>query len=160
ARMKGAAITDTSYHAIDCATCHEPHGLTTPDNSAHLIRNLATPTLADGTQVTTAGEGALCMECHQSRQNASKYVDTTVGSAYWGPHEGPQADMLAGTNGYTYGQEIPSSAHQYAVTNTCVDCHMQTVAATDPAFLKAGDHTFKTTWAPDGKPAVNLVAAC
>jgi len=37
---------------------------------------------------------------------------------HYRPHEGPQADMLMGTNGYTYGQTIPSSAHQYVTTNT------------------------------------------
>jgi hypothetical protein len=159
-RMNGGKITDTSYHAIDCATCHEPHGLTTPSNAAHLIRSMSSVTLADGTKVTTAGEGTLCMQCHQARQNASTYVDSTAGSAHFGPHEGPQADMISGTNGYTYGQKIPSSAHQYVVQNTCVDCHMQTVASTDPAFLNAGDHTFKTTYAPAGQPAENLVGAC
>ena len=160
AKMSGAAIKDTTYHAIDCATCHEPHGLTTPASDSHLIRNMASVKLADGTTIKTAGEGTLCMQCHQSRQNASTYVDSAAGSAHFGPHEGPQADMLAGTNGYTYGQKIPSSAHQYVVQDTCVNCHMQTVAATDPAFLNAGDHTFKTTYAPAGKPAENLVGAC
>ena len=160
ARMNGATtITDTSYHAIDCSTCHEPHGVTTPTADAHLIRNMASVTLADGTKVTKGGEGLLCMQCHQSRMKASD-VDTTPGSTYFGPHEGPQADMLMGTNGYTYGQKIPSSAHQYVTTNACVDCHMQTVAGTDPAFMQAGDHTFKTTYAPAGKPAEDLVGAC
>jgi hypothetical protein len=160
ARMSGATITDTSYHSIDCYTCHEPHGQTQPATAAHLIRNMASAKLADGTKVTAAGEGILCIQCHQARVNASTYVDSTAGSAHYGPHEGPQADMLMGANGYTYGQQIPSSAHQYVVNNTCVDCHMQTVAATDPAFLNAGDHTFKTTYAPTGKTPEDLVGAC
>jgi hypothetical protein len=162
AKMSGAAITDTTYRSIDCGTCHEPHGMTQPSNDAHLIRNMKSVTLAEGTKVssTTVGEGILCMQCHMSRQNASTYVDSTAGSAHFGPHEGPQADMVMGTNGYTYGQQIPSSAHQWVVGNSCVDCHMQTVATTDPAFLKAGDHTFKTTFAPAGKPAEDLVGAC
>lgn len=160
ARMNGATITDTTYHPIDCYTCHEPHGLTAPTNDSHLIRNMASATLGNGTKVTTAGEGILCIQCHQARVNASTYVDSTAGSAHYGPHEGPQADMLMGTNGYTYGETIPSSAHQYVVQDTCVACHMQTVASTDPAFMKAGDHTFSTTYAPTGKPAEDLVAAC
>jgi len=162
ARMNGATtITDTTYHSIDCYTCHEPHGVTQPTSDSHLIRNMASVTLIDGTKVTNAqaGEGILCMQCHQSRMAASA-VDTTPGSTYFGPHEGPQADMLMGTNGYTYGQTIPSSAHQYVTTNTCVDCHMQTVASTDPAFLKAGDHTFSTTYAPAGQTPEDLVGAC
>jgi hypothetical protein len=162
ARMNGATtITDTTYHAIDCYTCHEPHGVTQPASDTHIIRNMASVKLADGTKVTNAqvGEGILCMQCHQSRMAASA-VDTTPGSTYFGPHEGPQADMLMGTNGYTYGQTIPSSAHQYVTTNACVDCHMQTVASTDPAFMKAGDHTFSTTYAPAGQTPEDLVGAC
>ena len=37
-RMSGGTITDTTYHPIDCAACHEPHGFTatcqrfTPDS--------------------------------------------------------------------------------------------------------------------------------
>ncbi|HEX3744030.1 MAG TPA: multiheme c-type cytochrome [Bryobacteraceae bacterium] len=160
AKMNGASpITDTTYHSIDCYTCHEPHGDTTPSADAHLIRNMATVTLIDGTVVKDAGEGALCMQCHQSRMKASA-VDTTAGSAHFGPHEGPQADVLLGTNGYTYGLKIPSSAHHFVTTNACVDCHMQTVASTDPAFMKAGDHTFKTTYTPAGGTAEDLVGAC
>lgn len=162
ARMNGESpITETSYHSIDCYTCHEPHGMTQPTSDSHLIRNMASVTLADGTAVTSAqvGEGILCMQCHQSRMAASK-VDTTPGSTYWGPHEGPQADMFMGTNGYTYGQTIPSAAHSYVTTNGCIDCHMQTVASTDPAFMKAGDHTFSTTYAPAGQAPEDLVGAC
>jgi hypothetical protein len=68
--------------------------------------------------------------------------------------------MLAGTNGYTYGQKIPSSAHFDVVQDTCVNCHMQTVASNDPAFLQAGDHTFKASYAAAGQPKEDLVAAC
>ncbi len=50
--------------------------------------------------------------------------------------------MIEGVNAFTYGQIIPSSAHAHAVSNTCVTCHMQTLASTDPAYLHAGSHTF------------------
>jgi len=159
-RMSGAQITNTAFHAIDCATCHEPHGQTNPSSDAHLIRNMASATLADGTKITSAGAGTLCMQCHQARQNASAYVDTTSGSSHYGPHHSPQADMLAGTNGYTYGLKIPSSAHGDVVKDTCVNCHMQTVAGTDPGYMKVGDHTFKASYTPAGQAKQDLVAAC
>jgi nitrate reductase cytochrome c-type subunit len=145
---------DLSYMPINCQTCHEPHGDTIPTNSVHMIRTMAAVTLIDGTVVTNAGEGALCMECHQSRMEATDAA-TTPGSQYFGPHEGPQADMLEGVNGFTYGLAIPSSAHANAVTNTCVACHMQNIASTDPAFLHAGGHTFEMAY--DGE---DLVGAC
>ena len=157
-RISGSTTTNTAYMAINCQTCHEPHGATLPGTNApnpYIIRTLAAVTLMDGTVVTNGGEGSLCMQCHHSRQNAATYVPSTPGSSHYGPHEGPQADMLEGVNGYTYGQIIPSSAHANAVSNTCVTCHMQTIASTDPAYLHAGGHTFENAY--NGE---NLVAAC
>jgi hypothetical protein len=112
-------------------------------------------TLADGTKVTEGGTGLLCMNCHQSRRNAKVYAATTASSARFGPHHGPQGDMLQGTNGFTYNQKIPSSGHKFAVDDTCVTCHMQAVAETGKAFTQAGGHTFKVSW--DGG---SLTAAC
>jgi hypothetical protein len=157
-RIEGDTTTNTAYAPINCQTCHEPHGATLPGTNApnpYIIRTLAAVTLMDGTVITNAGEGLLCMQCHHSRQNAAVYAATSKGSAYFGPHEGPQADMLEGVNGFTYGQAIPSSAHANAVSNSCVACHMQTIASTDPAYLHAGGHTFENSY--NGE---DLVAAC
>jgi hypothetical protein len=160
-RMTGAKTVDTTFAAINCQTCHEPHGQTNPSSAAHLVRTRTPVTLADGTKISNAGEGALCMSCHQSRQNAQVYATTTAGSSHYGPHDGPQADMLEGANGFTYGKFIPSSAHAFVAKDTCVACHMQATATTDAAFLNAGGHTFKMGFTPTGsdKP-VQLVAAC
>ena len=160
-RINGVGPVDTSYQAITCQTCHEPHGVTKPTTAAHLVRTLEAVTLADGTKVTTAGAGTLCMNCHQARVNAATYAATTPGSTYFGPHEGPQADMVMGTNGFTYGEEIPSSAHGDAVADTCVTCHMQSPAMTDPAIGLVGGHTFMNSF-PGNKtiPAVQMVGAC
>ena len=154
-RIEGATTTNTAYAPINCQTCHEPHGITIPTNSVHQIRTMAAVTLMDGTVVTNAGEGLLCMQCHHSRLAASSITPATKGSSHFGPHEGPQADMLEGVNGFTYGLAIPSSAHAGAVTNTCVACHMQNIASTDPAFLHAGGHTFENSYNGEA-----LVGAC
>ena len=160
-RINGVGPVDVTYGAISCQTCHEPHGETTPADNAHIVRTLAAVTLADGTKITNGGTGTLCMNCHQSRQNALVYAAKTAGSAHFGPHEGPQADMIAGTNGYTYGKKIPSSAHGDVVEDTCVRCHTQTPAATDPALGQVGGHTFKMSFAGTDKiPAEQLVGAC
>jgi hypothetical protein len=160
-RMKGSTKVDTSYGAINCQSCHEPHGQTSPSNAAHLIRNDMPVKLANGFAIANAGEGALCMNCHQSRQNAEVYAATAAASAHFGPHSGPQADMLEGANGFTYGRIIPSSAHAFVADNTCVGCHMQTVATTDPAFLQAGGHTFKVGFTPTGSNTpIQLVGVC
>jgi hypothetical protein len=160
-KMKGATPPDTAYSAINCQSCHEPHGQTTPDKAAHLVRTIADVTLADGTVVTEGGNGKLCMNCHQSRQNANTYAATAAASARFGPHHSPQADMLQGTNGFVFNQFIPSSAHWFAVEDSCVTCHMQTVAETDKAFTHAGGHTFAASWTPDETSAPRqMVAAC
>lgn len=160
-RMTGATNVSTAYGAIGCQTCHEPHGQTTPGNAAHLIRNMGNIKLADGTVVANAGEGALCMNCHQSRQNAQVYAATSAASSHFGPHIGTQTDMLEGTNAYTYGLIIPSSAHAFVADDTCVKCHMQATATTDAAFLQAGGHTFKPSFTPAGSTTpVQLVGAC
>ncbi len=159
-RMKGAKTLDTTYAAVNCQSCHESHGDTAPAANAHLVRTMNAVTLADGTKVTDAGAGLLCMNCHQSRRNAAKYAATEPGSARFGPHHGPQGDMLEGVNGFTYGQTIASSKHA-SVEDTCVTCHMQTVAETDAAFTHAGGHTFKPSWAGDSShPVQDLVGAC
>ena len=151
-RIDGVTNVDTTYMPINCQACHEPHGDTIPTNNPHMIRAMMAATLPDGTVVTNAGEGLLCMQCHQSRENAATYASTY--SSNFGPHHGPQGDMLEGVNGYTYGQSIPSSAHA-AISNTCVTCHMQIIPSTDPAFLTAGSHTFEMASSNE-----MLVAAC
>ncbi len=159
-RISGTPAS-TGYSAIGCQTCHEPHGETMPTNGPNLLRTLASVTLKDGTVVTTAGKGALCMNCHMSRQNATNYVETASASSHYGPHHGTQGDMLMGVNAVTYGKTIPSSAHRDVVADTCVTCHMQTVDPTNSVFLKAGGHTFKPAWEGDAThAAVDLTAAC
>jgi hypothetical protein len=157
-KTKGSAKVDTSYGAINCQTCHEPHGAS---DGEHLVRAMGPVKLADNTMVNNAGSGALCMNCHQARQNASVYAANTAGSAHYGPHSGPQADMLEGTNGFTYGKKMPSSAHEFAVKDTCVGCHMQTVETTDAGFLSVGGHTFKVSYTPKGSSTPKqLLGAC
>ena len=141
--------TNTVYEAITCSACHDPHN----DANPHQLRTSDTITLDCGF-TAKAGSGAVCMNCHQSRTGSytnsleryPKGQFTYPGSSSFGPHDNPAADILMGVNGYTYGKEIPSSAHRFAVTNTCSGCHMQTIAAGTPAFTKAGGHTFNLTY--------------
>jgi hypothetical protein len=143
-------ISNVVYEAITCQACHDPHD----DSKPHQLRAGPVTTLNCGVTVTNAGSGAFCMNCHQSRTGSvtnsiEKYPlgqPTWAGGSSFGPHDNPAADMLLGINGWTYGKDIPSSAHRYAISNTCVTCHMQTVASTDPAFTKAGGHTWNMSY--------------
>jgi nitrate reductase cytochrome c-type subunit len=162
------APTNTTYAAIGCQTCHEPHGLTIPTSDSHLIRVMASAKFGDGTVITNGGEGNLCMNCHHSRDGdaVTNVLNYKLGLPTWyggtssfGPHDGPQGDMIEGINAITYGLAIPSSAHRLTVTNTCVGCHMQTIASTDPGFLLSGGHTFEMSYM-NGTNKVDQVGVC
>jgi hypothetical protein len=126
---------------ISCAVCHDPH-----DNTKlHQLR-LSDTQLGDGTPVTFAdyGTGAQCMECHRSRRVAATYAaDTSNASSHYGPHHGPQADMLIGKNAPDFGIELPSSPHAAATKNACVDCHMAgDLVDADGNVNHVGGHSF------------------
>ena len=149
--LDGKPAVATPYEVHSCASCHDPHDATNP----HQLRAGHTTILNEGTVVEHAGAGGFCMNCHQSRTGSitNSLVNYPIGkptypggSSSFGPHDNPAADMLLGVNGETYGKYIPSAAHRTAITNTCVSCHMQTLASTDPGFTKAGGHTMKLSY--------------
>ncbi len=141
---------NTTYFPITCQACHDPHNASNP----HQLRMNFNVTLSDGTLVTNAGAGGFCMECHNSRNGSvtNMMVKYPLNQANWaggvafGTHDSPQGDMLEGANAITYGQTIPSSPHAMVISNTCVGCHMQTIASTDPAFTLAGGHSTKMSY--------------
>ncbi|MCL1462709.1 hypothetical protein, partial [Klebsiella pneumoniae] len=85
-------------------------------------------TLPEGTTVTNIGLGALCMQCHHSRNgsatnNIAKYKlgqPTWAGGSSFGVHDSTAGDMIEGVNAITYGQIIPSGTHSATITNVCV----------------------------------------
>jgi hypothetical protein len=109
--------------------------------------------MPDGTVVNNAGNGALCLQCHVVRNGAAtnqlvKYPigqNTWFGGSSFGVHDAAQGDMIEGVNAFTYGKNIPSSAHRN-ITNLCVACHMQDAPVGNPAYLQAGGHTFGLTY--------------
>jgi cytochrome c551/c552 len=126
-RVNGDEVTGhENPTVIHCFTCHSPHssgdfGLRWTDNVE----------LQNGT-VFDLGAGNLCAACHQSRRDVSTYVGTvgtdpvTISSTHWGPHHGPQSDMLVGSNGYEYaGYAYNQSSHRAAVEDGCVGCHQK-----------------------------------
>ena len=125
--------------AITCATCHDPHDAT----NLHQVRT-TTATLKNGEVITTAGLGGLCLNCHQSRQDAVPYVTNYLSglSSRFGPHHGPQGDMLIGTNAYTWGETLDQSPHFAAIENACIGCHMYQNSNPLNPETSVGGHTF------------------
>jgi len=136
--------------AIVCFTCHAPH-----TNGDFRLRWNSIATLQDGTQIDL-GKANICSACHQSRRNVNTYVsDPVTMSTRFGPHHGPQSDMLIGSNGYEYdGYTYELSNHRTATEDGCLDCHFR---ATDRYVV--GGHSFNMEYDLDGEEVRN-VAAC
>jgi hypothetical protein len=107
----------------DCRACHKIHTTYTLDDFALTttapVAMYATSTTFDG------GEGNLCANCHQARRVIpAPAADGTIAvTNRFGPHHGPQSDMLLGVGGAGDVTGAPSP-HYSTVTNTCVTCHM------------------------------------
>jgi hypothetical protein len=148
---------------VYCTTCHavtnanDPHLTGIPwtpgsfplqiseDGGAINIEKSPSTSAVTGTQAMgptggNFGPGATCMWCHRSRVDVTNYLTPTgnaITSVYWGPHEGPQADLFTGVGGYQYaGQTYGESTHEQKLS--CVDCHMVSVADNS----NVPDHSF------------------
>ncbi len=111
-----------SVSAIHCFTCHMPHA-----RGDLSLRTVAAVTMADGSTFDH-GKANLCANCHQSRVSPAVLVDGfEVTSKYWGPHHGPQGEMINGTGGFEYDNytgSYASTPHASVVEDACAGCHM------------------------------------
>jgi len=167
-----ASITDvpeTTKHT--CATCHDPHDAT----NEHQLRFEDTQ-LGDGTPITMElyGAGANCMQCHRARRNAPTYsADVGNASSHYGPHHGPQADLLLAANTPLFEDEngdpieFLSSPHAVAVLpghdqgDACVNCHMAGEDKVDEngEVILVGGHSWNMNDA-EGNDFVEACAPC
>ncbi len=140
--------------SITCATCHDPHS----HDNGNQIR-LVTATLGNGYEIDNLGNGGLCANCHKSRRDGNDYTTNYLDnlSSHYGPHHGPQTDVLYGANIPTFGMSIANSPHAQAVEGGCVGCHMYPNEIDENnQVLLSGNHSFSMV-DPDG---VDNVAAC
>jgi hypothetical protein len=102
------------------------------------------------------GASNLCANCHQARTLNPAVTDTTrILSKRYGPHHGPQSNMLAGDGGYEFaGYSYPNSAHTNAVDDGCIECHMA-----EPYGVQAGGHTMNLVYLYHGHDE-DLVDGC
>ncbi|MFC1475077.1 hypothetical protein ACFLQG_00380 [Candidatus Zixiibacteriota bacterium] len=105
---------------INCFTCHSPH-----ESGDLSLRTTAAVELADG-EIYDYNESNLCANCHKARRDPSSIGDDfNVSSTHWGPHHGPQADMLNGTIGYEFDDyDYINTNHANAIEKVCITCHM------------------------------------
>ena len=134
----------TAPSAWECKTCHSIH--TTFEQVDFALR-LADPVtlLFDGTTTIDLGNSNLCANCHQARTAAPNIAAPAdsfeITSTHYGPHHGPQANVLYGVGfaeiagTYTY-PEPGTFPHVADEEGKCVGCHMYTYGN------GAGGHTW------------------
>jgi hypothetical protein len=154
ANYTGSATVAEVY----CTTCHavtnanDPHKTGIPwtpgsfplevpeDGGGVNIERSPSTAAVTGTNAGNFGPGNTCMWCHRSRVDITNTLTATnnkITSAYWGPHEGPQADIFTGAGGYEFpGETYGEATHEQKLS--CVDCHMVPVANND----NVPDHSF------------------
>jgi hypothetical protein len=124
----------------NCFTCHDAH--TTGDFSVRI----ADPVRLENGEIFDMGDGNLCANCHKARRDAADYVQPTAAnrvSAHFGPHHGPQADMLLGANAYEFpGKRYAPSAHTAVLRNGCTECHMAVPEGRYSLSPEVGGHSF------------------
>ncbi len=167
--VEGVSTTDpyfdASYVPITCAACHDPHS----DANVNQLRTVSVSLLAPGgttKQITNAGKGALCMNCHQSRAEANAAIagaGTSAINLRFGPHYGAQGDMLESNNMLELGgQKLATTNHIGATVDACVRCHMyknNVSADAQGNIIKMGNHTF-SMMSPDGTDNMEACAQC
>jgi hypothetical protein len=142
---------------INCFACHEPH-----TNKNFNLRTMSAVTLIQGGTFDRS-VGNLCANCHQARKPGPDIPlvegpatdSITINSPYWGPHDGPQANVLLGLDAFVFtGATYSNSSHTAAVTSGCPTCHMAT-----PFKNIAGGHQAGLTYSEFGQD-VDLTNGC
>lgn len=112
----------------NCYTCHNIHQTYTTSDLALAITEPIT-WWHDGAAFD-GGSGTICAQCHQWRV-VSPFPDVsnptanfTIASKRFGPHHGPQSQMLMGVNGFEVGSAADGAHAHSSIENTCVTCHM------------------------------------
>ncbi len=140
--------------AIHCFTCHAPHSTGSLD-----MRTTKAYTLANGV-VFDHGKSNLCVVCHHNRTSvAVSVIDSAKVTNRFGPHHGPQGDLIQKTGGYEFaGVTYNTSTHSTAITDACIGCHMGNPQVHDG--YKIGGHSFNMVDEESGYTMVNVCTPC
>ena len=145
--LKALGLTPDEVQPQTCAVCHDPHkqGTTSGEPNTASVRIIDnTKMLAAGFQADGLGRGAICITCHNTRNNLHN-EEVGAPTNYQAPHLASQGDVLMGENAYfvTAGAR---SAHSY-IKDTCATCHMElTPPPAEFSYQLAGtNHSFKAS---------------
>jgi hypothetical protein len=156
-------LFDNSYTPITCAVCHDPHDATNEYQLRKVDASILGPNKTS-VAVTDAGTGTICFNCHQSRTEAGAAVagvGTSAISSRFGPHHGPQGDLLVGSNLLELGGiKLTKTNHIGVTEDACVKCHMYPNAKdASGKVMLSGSHSFAMS-SPDGEDNMNACIQC
>jgi len=159
---------------IACATCHDPHQATNPDEkgASAQLRQVGDVKIPVGATIK-AGMGATCVSCHGNNRDAQYKADYAAGKKVRGPHENPQADVVYGIKDsvFDFGEPLGSSPCANKTEDACVTCHMAPNPVLDPGkdgkvgtrddvlALNVGGHSMAMAGEANGKQVQNT-ASC
>ncbi len=151
------SLSQSTVSAIHCFTCHAPH-----ERGDLSLRTTEPYTLKNGV-VFDHGSANLCVTCHHSRTNLLTDLGTAETkklSNRFGPHHGPQGDMLQGTHGFEGlpGFQKASTNHAEIVTDGCIGCHMGDPTQHDG--YNVGGHSFNMRFESHDGTEYTLVGTC
>jgi len=161
----------TNPSELTCFTCHAPH----ERGNFTLTVDPATTVTTQTGAVYNKTKGSLCANCHQIRlggyASANEYIFYTAKlgnlkatSGSWGPHHGPQTDVLLGKGGAEYSGKTytpTSPSHTTEADSNCVNCHMADDFANLTEILRyglspaVGGHSMAVAGIVHGTPTAN-----
>ena len=113
----------------NCYTCHNIHATYTTNDWA--LRLTGPVARWQGGDAYDRGSSNTCAQCHQFRVVTpfpdvnNLTADFSITSKRFGPHHGPQSQLLQGQSGFEIGFTADAShAHYVNNDNGCVTCHM------------------------------------
>jgi hypothetical protein len=144
----GEQIEVAESSPIGCFACHAPHsefdfGLRVQGAMEFIV----------GDATYDKGSSNTCATCHQGRAPSPDFADgTELTNKRFGPHHGPQSNILNGAGAYEFeGAYSTAAAHNLAISDGCVGCHMAEI----PGSGNAGGHSFSVTFEYHGAEEVN-----
>lgn len=142
-----AAPMEESSH-ISCFACHAPH------SNENFSLRVTEPVVMNHGTTYDKGLSNTCAICHQSRLTSPAINSPDpITSSRWGPHYGPQANVLSGQGAHVFAGTTyeTDAAHNIGNTNGCVTCHMAAL----PDNVIAGGHSFAINYEGSGGVVVN-----
>ncbi|MCS6817242.1 MAG: cytochrome c family protein [Blastocatellia bacterium] len=116
AYLRSLGLTTDRVQPITCRTCHG-------DDFQMRIRD-NTPMLPAGFEAWAVGQGAICMTCHNTRNDRIKW-DAADPGRYTAPHYSAEADVIMGKNAFFLDDTVNgASPHGLFVGDSCVTCHL------------------------------------